>query len=991
MKLHFESDLDYQNDAIEAVCDIFKGAETLQAEMTLTPISQQLLEYENSPYLSSPVNPVIPDGSVLLNNIRDIQLRNQLPPSESLDSYDFTVEMETGTGKTYVYLRTIMELNKRYGMTKFIIIVPSVAIKEGTIKTLEMTKPHFHSLYSGVPYEFYPYDSSNPGCIRDFVTSSQMRIMVMTIGAINKKEVNKLYQSSEKTTIDELDKPIELLQSTRPVLIVDEPQSVDGGSHGAGKQALEAIKPLFTLRYSATHIHKHNMVYKLDAIDAYQRRLVKQIEVAGLTIQNANNQATVVVIDIQRKRNQISAVLALDIQRKDGSVASDEVTVISGDDLADITGRAIYQHYRIDEIRYGKKDGYVALETPGGIKYLAIGDTLGHIDAMQIQRQMIRRTLREHFDKELRFNQQGIKVLSLFFIDKVDYYRHLDDDGRKCPGLYAQIFEEEYQTAINSPAYRELAGRYDDPVNSVHDGYFSVDKKGGWAETSESNATGRDNAERGYHLIMQAKEKLLSLENPVRFIFSHSALKEGWDNPNVFQICSLREMGSERERRQTLGRGLRLCVNQQGERVRDDNINILTVVAGESYEDYAHRLQNEIELETGVMFGQLPDTAFAHLSWLDDNNQRQVLNSDGSVAVCNQLKKNGYLSSDSFITDKLKTALRDSESVLSDEYTPVHDAVCHILKKYAGHFTINNADKRKSVRTRRAVLDSEAFRSLWERINTKTLYRLRFNDDKLIRSCINAISLMPRISRAVLVFSKGRLNQTLAGVEAESTGQDDTRVIRTDEQSLPDILGILQEQTGLTRQSLVRILKDSRRLADFTCNPQAFISNVSAIINDCKRTSLVDGIEYERLSDQVYAQTLFTEKELVGYTKRLLETAKDKSVYVDVLVDSKPERDFVQALEDDDNVKVYTKLPNWFKIPTPLGQYNPDWALVYEHEGEERIYFVAETKSDLVGLREEEKAKIRCGKAHFTALSHQTDNPARYHEVTNYPDLIAKS
>ncbi len=990
MKFHFESDLNYQKDAIESVCNIFKGAEVLQSEMTLTSISQRLFEYENNPYLSFPVNPVIPSQSVLLNNIREIQLCNQLPLSESLNSYDFTVEMETGTGKTYVYLRTIMELNKRYGMTKFIIIVPSVAIKEGTIKTLDVTKNHFHSLYSGVPYEFYPYDSSNPSCIRDFVTSSQMRIMVMTIGAINKKEVNKLYQSSEKTTIDELDKPIELLQSTRPVLVVDEPQSVDGGSHGAGKQALEAIKPLFTLRYSATHIHKYNMVYKLDAIDAYQRRLVKQIEVAGLTVQNANNQATVIVIDIQRKRNQISAVLGLDVQRKDSSVASDEVTVINGDDLADITGRAIYQNYRVDEIRYGKKDGYVALETPHGIKYLAIGDTLGHVDAMQIQRQMIRRTLREHFDKELRLNQQGIKVLSLFFIDKVDYYRHLDQDGRKCPGLYAQIFEEEYQTAINSPTYRELAEYYKDPVNAVHDGYFSVDKKGGWAEPSESNATGRDNVERGYRLIMQKKEILLNLENPVRFIFSHSALKEGWDNPNVFQICSLREMGSERERRQTLGRGLRLCVNQQGERVRDDNINILTVIAGESYEDYAHRLQNEIELETGVMFGQLPDTAFAHLSWLNDDNQRLVLGLEGSKAIYNQLKKNGYLSSSSFITDKLKIALRDSEYVLLDEYIPIHDAVCGILKKYAGRFAINNADQRKNIRTRQVVLDSEAFKLLWARINTKTLYRLRFNDEKLIQSCIDAINVMPRISRAVLVFSKGRLNQTLAGIEAESTGHDDTRVIHIAEQSLPDILGILQEQTGLTRQSLVRILKDSRRLEDFKCNPQAFISCISAIINHCKRTSLVDGIEYERLSDQVYAQTLFTEKELVSYTKKLLETVKDKSAFVDVSVDSKPERDFVQALENDNSVKVYTKLPNWFKIPTPLGQYNPDWALVYEHEGEERIYFVVETKSDLIGLREEEKAKILCGKAHFTALAHQTDNPARYHEVTNYPDLIAK-
>lgn len=990
MKLQFESELDYQKDAVNAVCDLFSGAEILQSEMTLLSPAQGRFDYDGNSAFSSPVNPAIPDNAVLLENLRTVQLRNQLPPADTLNSHDFTVEMETGTGKTYVYLRTIMELNKRYGMTKFIIVVPSVAIKEGTLKTLQITQAHFRSLYAGVPYEFYPYDSSSPGCVRDFVTSAQMRIMVMTIGAINKKEINKLYQSSEKTTIDELDKPIELIRATRPVLIVDEPQSVDGGVSGAGKQALEGIHPLFTLRYSATHVHKHHMVYRLDAIDAYQRRLVKQIEVAGLTVQHAHNQASVSVVAIQRKRNQISAVLSLDVSRKDGSVVTNEVTVMSGDDLASLTEREIYRNYRIDEIRFGKNDGFVALETPSGMKYLAAGASLGQSDPLQIQREMLRRTIREHFDKEMRLNEQGIKVLTLFFIDRVDLYRHTNDDGIKEAGVYAQIFEEEYRKAIESPAYRILKERYSQPAAEAHDGYFSVDKKGGWTDTTESNAAGRDSAERGYNLIMKNKERLLSLDNPVRFIFSHSALKEGWDNPNVFQICSLREIGSERERRQTLGRGLRLCVNQHGERVRDDNINILTVIAGERYEDYAHRLQTEIEQDTEITFGQVPKHAFAHLNWRERDGIILVLGVSGSEMLWNTLRTGSWLSAGGQVTDNLKKALHDGEPVVTGEYAVINEAVCTILRRYAGRLIVNNADQRKTVTTRQAVLNSEAFQALWSRIRARTLYRLRFDDEMLTARCTAAVKNI-RVSSSTLFFSKGRLEQTYAGIEAHGTGEGDSRILNTHDHPLPDILGMLQEQTGLTRVSLVKILKDSGRLNEFVKNPQAFISEAAAVITQCKREALVDGIEYEKLSGEVYAQTLFTEKELIGYTRNLMETAREKSAYTDVQVDSDTERDFVQSLEADENVKVYTKLPGWFRIPTPLGYYNPDWALVYDKNGEERIYFVAETKSDLLKLRGDEAAKIVCGKAHFDALAEQTDNPARYRQVTSFSELVSKS
>lgn len=450
MKLHFESDLTYQQNAITSVCDLFEGQEKWESEMTVLAPAQGVLSFEGSTG-SMPVNPQIPEDDVLLKNLNNVQLKNQLPPSPVLDSHDFTVEMETGTGKTYVYLRTMLELNKRYGMSKFIIVVPSVAIKEGVYKTLQITEEHFKSLYAGTPYEYYLYDSAKPADVRNFATSSVMQIMVMTVGAINKKDVNKLYQSSEKTTVDDLDKPIDLIRATRPIIIVDEPQSVDGGLNGAGKTALDAMHPMFTLRYSATHVHKHHMVYRLDAIDAYNQKLVKQIEVAGLEVQNASNSPYVKLVSINSKKNSISATVIVDIADKKGNVTRSEITVHDGMTLDDETGRDIYQGYRISEIRTGK-EGYLTLDTPSNTYYMKEGDIVGDIDPMLIQRHMIRRTIREHLDKELRLNPQQIKVLTLFFIDKVDFYRQTNEEGLLEPGEYARIFEEEYLKAIKSPA-----------------------------------------------------------------------------------------------------------------------------------------------------------------------------------------------------------------------------------------------------------------------------------------------------------------------------------------------------------------------------------------------------------------------------------------------------------------------------------------------------------------------------------------------------------
>ena len=589
MKLRFEPDLDFQRQAVEAVCSLFRGQEVCRTEFTVTRDAADLPFHETGVGIGNRLTLV---DDEILKNLRDAQLHNGLPQSGSLESGDFTVEMETGTGKTYVYLRTIFELNKRYGFTKFVIVVPSVAIKEGVYKSLQLTDDHFRSLYAGVPFEYFLYDSAKLGQVRNFATSLQIQIMVVTVDAINKKDVNNLYKDSEKTGGE---RPIDLIRATRPILIVDEPQSVDGGLRGRGKEALETMHPLCTLRYSATHVDKHHMVYRLHAVDAYQRKLVKQIEVAAATVEDAHNKPYVRVVSTSNRHGIIFATVELDVENG-GRVRRTERRVHDGDDLEQTTGRAVYGDCRIGEIRVGGGNEFVELRVPGGEVYLRRGEAWGDVDGSAVAREMIRRTIREHLDKEKRLRPQGIKVLSLFFIDRVERYRRYEDDGGAIKGEYAVIFEEEYRRFANHPDYRTLFREVDliAAAEDVHDGYFSIDRRGGWTDTAENNQANRDNAERAYNLIMKDKEKLLSLDTPLKFIFSHSALREGWDNPNVFQICMLRDVHTERERRQTIGRGLRLCVNSQGERVRGFDVNILTVVARESYEEFAEQLQREI-------------------------------------------------------------------------------------------------------------------------------------------------------------------------------------------------------------------------------------------------------------------------------------------------------------------------------------------------------------------------------------------------------------
>jgi type III restriction enzyme len=990
MKLHFEPDLDYQLQAIEAVCALFCGQETYHTEFTVTRDAaddQMRLGFaQNDRGIGNRLT-LLDDE--LLTNLRHIQIRNGLAPAGALTSGDFTVEMETGTGKTYVYLRTIFELNRRFRFTKFVIVVPSIAIKEGVYKSLQITEDHFKGLYAGVPFDYFLYDSGKLGQVRNFATSPQIQIMVVTVGAINKRDVNNLYKDSEKTGGE---KPIDLIKATRPIVIVDEPQSVDGGLSGAGKQALDAMNPLCTLRYSATHVDKHHMVYRLDTVDAYEKRLVKQIEVASATVEDAHNKPYVRLVSVSNRHGSISAKVELDIETSTG-VQRREVTVQDGDDLEQTTRRAIYADSRVGEIRVAKGNEFMELRVPGGEQYLRPGQAWGDVDALVVQREMIRRTIKEHLDKEKRLRPLGIKVLSLFFIDEVARYRQYDADGNPVKGDYALIFEEEYRRQANHPDYRTLSGEVDlsRAAAEVHDGYFSVDKRSKRVvDTSESNLGGREAAEQAYNLIMKDKEKLLSFETPLKFIFSHSALREGWDNPNVFQICTLRDIQTERERRQTIGRGLRLCVNQEGQRLRGFEVNTLTVVATESYEQFAENLQKEIEEETGIRFGIVETHQFAAVTVTAADGSTAPLGVEQSKALWDRLKEQGYIDARGKVQDTLRTALKADAVKLPDALAAQSGQITQILRKLAGRLEIKNADERRQVRPRQAILHSPEFKALWDRIKHKTTYRVEFDNEKLVESCIKALRDAPVIPKTRLQWRKADLAIGKAGVEATERSGAQTVVLDEADIELPDLLTQLQDRTQLTRRTIHRVLTESGRLDDFKRNPQAFIELAAEAINRRKRLAVVDGIKYQRLGDEhYYAQELFEQEELTGYLKNML-TDTEKSVYEQVVYDSGTEADFADGLEKNEAVKIYAKLPGWFTVPTPLGSYNPDWAVLVEKDGAERLYLVVETKSGLFtdDLRGKEGAKIDCGKAHFKALQVR-ETPARYVVARSVEEIVA--
>lgn len=891
MKIQFESNLDYQDRAISSIVNIFEGQEVCQSNFTVTSINDNLLTYQNELGIGNRLE-LLDDE--ILSNIQNIQLSNGLAQTQKLSSMDFSVEMETGTGKTYVYLKTIFEMNKKYGFTKFIIVVPSIAIKEGTYKTLEITKEHFKGQFDNINYDYFIYDSSNLEQVRDFATSNEIRIMVINIDAFRKSfsdttkdtKANIIHRTNDRLNGQ---KPIDFISSTNPIVIIDEPQSVDNTPKS--KEAIETLNPLCRLRYSATHAEKYNLMYKLDSIDAYEQKLVKQIEVANVTTSENSNTAYIKFLSVEKKNTPISAKIEI-YQSATSGATKKTITIKDNSDLYELSnGLDMYSGFIVNEINRTPNDEYI--EFNNGIS-VNLGQMIGGIDDDAIKKMQIRKTIQEHLEKELYLNSQGIKVLSLFFIDRVANYRQYGDDGVALQGKYAKWFEEEYKEVIKQRKFRTLFDgikEIDNEVSKIHNGYFSSDKKGVLKDSTGNNAEDEDT----FTLIMKDKEKLLSFESPLRFIFSHSALKEGWDNPNVFQICTLNETNSIIKKRQEIGRGLRICVNQEGLRVYGYPTNTLTVMANESYEEFAKGLQEEIEKEEGIRF-------------------------DGKT------------------------------------------------------LPIKNADDKRELKLNKQVILSDDFKQLWEQIKYKTTYKVDFDEDRLVEECAEQIAINGTVGKIKYLYSKAKNRITKVGVEIdEATIKNEFSDCDIVRYKLPDIVTYLQNETNLTRKNIVDILIKSGKLESFKNNPQKFIDICVNIIKKTMSLFIVEGIKYQKLGDEFYySQELFEENELYGYlTKNMYENKENKSPYDYTIYDSDVEKNFAKSFNENENVKLFTKLPNWFKINTPLGAYNPDWAVLIEKDNEEKLYFVVESKGSSLNLdiRDVEWAKIKCAEEHFSSMS----------------------
>jgi len=861
MKIVFDSNQQYQLDAIQAMVEIFDGQPLAQGEYEIR------FDATGGDMLTQlgVGNNLVLDESTILGNLRGVQERNEIKPvSTELDGMNFSVELETGTGKTYVYLRTIYELNKIYGFKKFVIVVPSVAIREGVLKNIDLTREHFQAIYGNVPIDYWVYDSKQVSRLRSYANSNQLQILIINIDAFNKPDNNVIHQENDKLSGR---KPIDFLQATNPMVVIDEPQNMESEQ---AKAAIERLNPLCTLRYSATHRNLYNQVYRLDPVAAYDLKLVKRIEVDAILDDPDFNKPYIEVKSVTATKAKITAKLVIDQNTPSGPKRKTISVSKNGTDLFDKSNeRAGYQGYIVNEIDAGNE--YVAFGN--GVTLYAGQTHGGHTD--DVMKAQIRETVKEHFEKELRIHRvvpegQRMKVLSLFFIDRVaNYY---PDDGK-----IRRWFTEVYEEISARPHYEPLEPS---PVDDVHNGYFATSAKGE-AKDTRGNTKADDQA---YELIMKDKERLLDRDEPLRFIFSHSALREGWDNPNVFQICTLNETKSEIKKRQEIGRGLRLPVREDGTRCFDPNVNRLTVVANEMYDDFARKLQTEIEEECGVEF-----------------------------------------------KDRIA----------------------------------NKRERRKAKLVPGWRMDPN-FKALWDKIQHKTRYSVTYETPDLVAKAAEAVGKMPKIEAPKLVALKSRMKITDEGVTGELLASRQMEMEESQRKTIPDILSYLQRETELTRATLADTLIESGRLGHVAENPQQFMDQAVSAIRHTLHKMIIDGIKYERIDGQLYEMLLFEEHEIESYVNRMLDV--DNSIYDCIEFESEVERKFAEAMSSRDDIKLFIKLPDWFKVETPIGTYNPDWAIVKQED--QKIYLVRETKSTKkqLELRSSEWDKIQCGTAHFDAL-----------------------
>ncbi|MDD2818033.1 MAG: DEAD/DEAH box helicase family protein [Candidatus Nanopelagicales bacterium] len=977
MEFKFDAHQQYQQDAVAAVVDLFDGqpADASALEATLHGVvpdsGDQLSAFEIASEVGAVGNNLLLDDEAILQNLQVVQDRNGLEVVGELagGALDFDIEMETGTGKTYVYLRTIFELAKRYNFTKFVILVPSVAVKEGVTTSIKLMTKHFQDLYA-TPFDATVYSGSSAEEVQPFATSTSVQIMVMTIDSLRgDKNTRVIHQTRDK--LNGL-RPIDYLRATHPVVIMDEPQNMESL---LSQSAVGELSPLCTLRYSATHRKTRNVVYRLDPVDAHDLGLVKQIVVAEALQHGADAGQYIKLASVKNDKGFAARMELACRKESDGSIERKTVSIKNGQDLAVVTGNAAYEGWRVNELTIEPE----AVEIfPYG--WLQAGETIGGSNHA-IYREMIRETIREHFRKESRLREQGIKVLSLFFVDKVASFLGEGYNNDTADGPFVQWFDEIMnEERTKNPMWGELLPG--DAVDYRRAYFASIKGKKGAPDTYTDTSGASKTDDDAYDLIMRDKARLLDQNEPVRFIFSHSALREGWDNPNVFQICALREMGEAAERRQTIGRGLRLPVNQSGERVPDQGIAQLTVVANESYREFADSLQKEYTA-SGVSIGLVRPGEFAKIivtSTAEDGLEK-LLGFNNSKLIWDELLAKGMVDKEGRVTanyrpETLGFTLGLSLPTPSDFFWPQEDEIRVVLDKCKIERFVKQQRKRRTRTLNKEIYTTPEFEDFWRTIAQRTTYRVALNRDEVIDSAVNRIKIEQPIPPLRVQVTRAGVKLVRGGTKTNETASRSAEL--SGAYQLPDIIGELQETTSLTRKTLVDVLTRSGKLGEFIGNPNDFIAMVKRNLQNVLAAAVVEGLQYEKIGGYVYElrelqKDGLEERDL--FVDRLYEVQnKQKTDFDYIQIDSDgadaPERQFAELLDSREDVKLFMKLPDKFKIDTPVGNYNPDWAIIKQVDGKDRIYIIRETKSTLdeSKRRPTENAKIKAAAKHFEAI-----------------------
>lgn len=1011
MKLQFKHQ-SFQREAARAVVDAFLGQPLQDAFAYRMDAGKGVLALETQGFRNQDL--LLSDAQ-LTKNIRTIQMRQDLQPVERVlrDAHGalaLSIEMETGTGKTYTYIKTMYELYKHYGWTKFIIVVPSVAIREGVIKSLETMADHFAEEY-GERMQHFVYDSSRLTAIDQFASDPKLHVMVINTQAFNATD-DKARRISMQLESFGWQRPIEVLAAAQPILIIDEPQSVLGADkQNKTREGLKQFNPLFYLLYSATHRREdvYNQVYRLDAIDAFNKHLVKKIEVMGVeqvgtTATNGYLHLEAIVLS-KKKGEAPRARISFDATSRVGLRTATR-TVDKGFDLYAESGEleAYRDGFTIEDIDEVK--GCIRLSSGQEVYE---GQAIGAVSEEAIRRIQIRATIQKHFERERQLYRQGIKVLSLFFIDAVDKYRVYEAGGEVSKGRWAEIFEEEYVSVLNEVQDLFWDDEYKQYLSGIspeetHTGYFSQDKKGKMIDSKVKRGETTANDPDAYQLIMRDKERLLSFAEPTRFIFSHSALKEGWDNPNVFQICTLKQSDSEVKKRQEVGRGMRLCVNQKGERQDSDLLgdavyetNVLTVIASESYKDFSEALQKELAESITSRAVLVTDSLFVGKTITTSSGEQLKLTPSQSATIMEELIAAGYVKkqklTDKYFADKAEGKLQ------LDEWQGALEAITTELDKVFDPSSLlpDNARGKETARFQEDRFDKREFQALWQQINRKTYYEVDFETEDLIAKAVAGLNESLHVTAIHIALTFGHLEHIQSKEElvaGQAMQEGTTRNIKVNEAVASgvryDLLGELVQRTGLKRSTIATILQRIKpeTFGMYRTNPEEFIIRAGKIINERKSSAVIEHIAYHKM-DQQYDADIFSAQELRGRID-IDAIRSDKSLYDLVVVDSQGvEKRFAEELEQQEMVEVYTKLPRGFYISTPMGKYNPDWAIAFREGSVKHIYFVAETKGseDVTQLREVEQNKIECARRHFASIS---DSTVKFDVVSSYSTLYNK-